>query len=83
MVQIICFAIWFLSFSRVGDKVPFAKKGRFGVVSGSIEQHFSPYHLLIETGSIDDLAENILIQRVRADMVLFSGCILILQLYVS
>lgn len=49
----------------VGDKVPFAKKGRFGVVSGSIEQHFCPYHLLVETGSIDDLDENILIQRLE------------------
>lgn len=66
-----CPTVWFLSFSRVGDKVPFAKKGRFGVVSGSIEQHFCPYHLLVETGSIDDLDENILIQRVRAAWCFF------------
>jgi len=49
---------------RVGDKVPFAKKGRFGVVSGSVEGHFSPYHLVVETGSVDDLSENVLVQRV-------------------
>ena len=24
----------------VGDKVPFTKKGKFGVVHGSVEEHF-------------------------------------------
>jgi hypothetical protein len=49
---------------RVGEKVPFAKKGRFGVVSGSVEEFFSPFHLQVETSTIDDLAESHLMQKV-------------------
>lgn len=55
----------FIYIHWVGDKVPFAKKGRFGVVSGSVKEHFSPYHLVVETGSVEDLAENILIQKLN------------------
>jgi hypothetical protein len=44
--------------------VPFAKKGRFGVVSGSVEEYFSPFHLQVETSTIDDLAESVLMQKV-------------------
>jgi len=50
--------------ARVGEKVPFAKKGRFGVVSGSVEEYFSPFHLQIETSSTDDLDEDLLMQKV-------------------
>ncbi len=49
---------------RVGESVPFAKKGRFGVVHGSVQEHFNPYHLLIETGSKDDLTEEEMIKKV-------------------
>lgn len=55
----------FVYIKWIGDKVPFAKKGRFGVVSGSVEAHFSPYHLLVETGSKEDLSENVLVQRLE------------------
>jgi len=50
--------------TRVGEKVPFAKKGRFGVVSGSVEEFFCPFHLQIETSSTDDLDEELLMQKV-------------------
>ena len=50
---------------RIGDGVPFAKKGRFGVVHGSVEEHFNPYHLMVETGNKDDLQEEELIRRVN------------------
>ena len=52
--------------------MPFAKKGRFGVVSGSVEEYFSPFHLQVETSTIDDLAESNLMQKVswrRSDVV--------------
>ena len=49
---------------RVGEKVPFAKKGRFGVVSGSVEEYFCPFHLQIETSSVDDVDEELLMQKV-------------------
>jgi len=51
--------------ARVGEKVPFAKKGRFGVVSGSVEEFFTPFHLQIETSSTDDLDEELLMQKVH------------------
>ena len=51
---------------RVGEKVPFAKKGRFGVVSGSVEEYFCPFHLNIETSSRDDLSESVIMQKVNS-----------------
>ena len=46
---------------RIGEKVPFSKKGRYGVVHGSVrDQFFRPSHLDIETSSPDDVTvENI------------------------
>jgi hypothetical protein len=49
----------------VGEKVPFAKKGRFGVVSGSVEEHFSPFHLELETSTTDDLQEDVIMQKLE------------------
>ncbi|KAK2164801.1 hypothetical protein NP493_1398g00049 [Ridgeia piscesae] len=49
----------------IGDNVPFVKKGRYGVVHGSIEQHFNPYHALIETGSLEDLKEDELVKKLE------------------
>ena len=57
-IVIVCF--------RHGEKVPFARKGRFGVVHGSIVQHFHPFHLQIETGNREDLTEDEITKRVRA-----------------
>jgi hypothetical protein len=47
----------------IGENVPFVKKGRYGVVHGSVEEHFNPYHIILETGSKDDLEEQELIDR--------------------
>lgn len=49
---------------RIGDKVPFAKKGKFGVVHGSIQQWFNPYHLFVETNSPEDFQTDKIIQQV-------------------
>ena len=54
----------FASFCRIGDNVPFAKKGRFGVVHGSVKGEFSPHHILIETGNRDELALEDLLKKV-------------------
>ena len=58
---------------RIGDNVPFVKKGRYGVVHGSIEVHFNPYHVLIETGSLDDLTEEELIKKVTHSLRRFAN----------
>ncbi|XP_062515450.1 uncharacterized protein LOC134190924 [Corticium candelabrum] len=42
----------------LGEDVPFAKKGRFGVVHGSIREQFQPFHGDVETGNRDDLEES-------------------------
>ena len=57
-IVIVCF--------RHGENVPFARKGRFGVVHGSIVQHFHPFHLQIETGNREDLTEDEITKRVLA-----------------
>ena len=49
--------------------MPFAKKGRFGVVSGSVEEYFCPFHLQIETSSTDDLDEQLLMQKVSPSLI--------------
>jgi len=56
----------------VGEKVPFAKKGRFGVVCGSVEEHFCPFHLQVETSTTDDLLESILMQKVSIGDIFIS-----------
>ncbi|ELU18834.1 hypothetical protein CAPTEDRAFT_226752, partial [Capitella teleta] len=41
----------------IGEEVAFAMQGKFGVVHGSVEQHFRPYHLMLETGNTEALLE--------------------------
>lgn len=55
----------FVYFHWVGDKVSFGKKGRFGVVHGSVEQKFSPYHLFIETSSKEDFNKEKILQQLE------------------
>ena len=50
---------------RIGEKVPFAKKGKFGVVHGSIQEWFNPYHLFIETSTREDFQIDSIIQLVH------------------
>ena len=45
--------------------MPFAKRGRYGIVHGSVEQHFNPFHLALETDTTDDLQEEVLKQKVN------------------
>ncbi|KAK0065608.1 hypothetical protein BgiMline_020825 [Biomphalaria glabrata] len=46
----------------IGDKIAIGKKGRYGVVHGSIESRFSPYHLLVEASSPADLNSDKILQ---------------------
>ncbi|CAH1796629.1 unnamed protein product [Owenia fusiformis] len=41
----------------MGDQIPFAKRGRMGVVHGSIKELFQPSHVEIETSILADLEE--------------------------
>ncbi|EDO47220.1 predicted protein [Nematostella vectensis] len=41
----------------VGESVPFTKKGRYGVVHGSIKEKIGQYHCIVETSSKADLTE--------------------------
>lgn len=38
-----------------GTGVPFARRGKFGVISGAIEKYFDPYHVTIEVDTADEL----------------------------
>ena len=42
------------------------KKGKFGVVHGSIQEQFRPYHLFIETGTKDDFQSEKIKQQVKS-----------------
>ncbi|GFR71694.1 coactosin [Elysia marginata] len=46
----------------MGDNIPFAKRGKFGVVGGSVDEKFSPYHVQVSTSSSDDLDTDKIIQ---------------------
>ena len=45
--------------------MPFTKKGKFGVVHGSIQQWFNPYHAFIETSTREDFYTKKVMQQVR------------------
>lgn len=44
------------------------------MVSGSVEEHFCPFHLQIETSSTDDLDEELLMQKVVDCLGMVSSC---------
>lgn len=46
----------------IGDNVPFTKKGKFGVVHGSVQKHFQPSHSVIETSQKAELSEEEMIK---------------------
>ena len=60
---------------RIGEEVPFAKRGRYGVVHGSVEQHFRPYHIMVETGNLDDLTEAELVLKVCLWLLIPKPCL--------
>lgn len=43
-----------------GKDVPFVKKGKFGVVQGAIEGLFSPYHVVVEVDSREEVTSEII-----------------------
>ncbi|GFO24864.1 coactosin [Plakobranchus ocellatus] len=47
----------------MGENIPFAKRARYGVVQGSIDSRFSPYHALVTTSSAEDLTTEKIIQK--------------------
>lgn len=57
--------IKFVYFRWMGDKIPFGKKGRYGVVHGSIEEKFHPFHLMVETSSRDDFDTDKILQQLE------------------
>ncbi|WAR30373.1 hypothetical protein MAR_032915 [Mya arenaria] len=50
---------------KLGEDVAFTKKGKFAVVHGSVRERFNPYHLSIETGSVDDFQEEKIQQQLE------------------
>lgn len=46
----------------VGEKIPFGKRGRYGVVQGNIAERFSPYHASVDTSTVEDLEEDKIVQ---------------------
>lgn len=56
-----------IQYCRVGDQVSFVKKGRFGVVHGSVEDKFSPYHIFVETSTKEDFQNDKIMQKVSLD----------------
>ena len=58
--------------SRIGDKVPLGKKGRYGVVRGEAEALFSPYHLFVESSNAEDFADDRILQQVLRNTSLLS-----------
>lgn len=55
----------FVYFHWVGDQVSFVKKGRFGVVHGSVEDKFSPYHIFVETSTKEDFQNDKIMQKLE------------------
>eukprot|EP00118_Oscarella_pearsei_P024639 m.306493 g.306493 ORF g.306493 m.306493 type:complete len:335 (+) comp41296_c0_seq1:75-1079(+) len=47
----------------LGEKIATVKLGKYGVVRGSVIKHFQPHHVLLETGSTDDLTKEALMSK--------------------
>ncbi|XP_065830042.1 uncharacterized protein [Oscarella lobularis] len=47
----------------LGEKIPTVKLGKYGVVHGSVVKHFQPHHMLVETGTTDDLTKDALMAK--------------------
>ncbi|KAK3087496.1 hypothetical protein FSP39_006651 [Pinctada imbricata] len=56
----------FVYFHWIGEKVPFVEKVRYGVVHGSVEEKFSPFHLFIKTSNIDDFCTEKIMEKVMS-----------------
>lgn len=48
----------------IGKDVPFTKKGRFGIVHGSVKKFFEPYHVSVETDNVADLSHEVLMNKI-------------------
>ncbi|XP_048776315.1 uncharacterized protein LOC125680661 [Ostrea edulis] len=57
--------IKFVYFRWMGDRIPVGKKGRYGVVHGSIEEKFNPFHLVVETSSREDFDTDKILQQLE------------------
>ena len=57
----------------MGENVPYAKRGRFAIVHGSIVKRFNPFHLTIATGNADDLSEAAIIEKVTVWFILITN----------
>jgi len=48
----------------IGEGVPFAKRGRFGVVKGNVTKHLQPYHVDFEISSSNEIGEEIIAKKI-------------------
>ncbi|XP_046857958.1 uncharacterized protein LOC124451386 [Xenia sp. Carnegie-2017] len=48
-----------------GKEVPFTKRGKYGVVHGSIEKRFHPHHIFIEAENRSELDHELLMNKVE------------------
>lgn len=48
----------------LGPEVSFSKKGKYGVVSGSVDKIFSPYQLTMEIEAKDEISEELVMKRI-------------------
>ncbi|XP_046365847.2 uncharacterized protein LOC124141792 [Haliotis rufescens] len=55
----------FVYFRWIGEQVPVTKKGRFGVVHGSVVEWFNPYHMMVETSSREDTEDSKILQQLE------------------
>ncbi|XP_046560819.1 uncharacterized protein LOC124269828 [Haliotis rubra] len=55
----------FVYFRWIGEQVPVTKKGRFGVVHGSVVERFNPYHSMVETSSREDIEDSKILQKLE------------------
>ena len=50
------------------------KKGRYGVMSSSIEQHFNPYHMFVEISAREDFNPEKIVQQVCIHETILLKC---------
>ncbi|XP_003383653.1 PREDICTED: uncharacterized protein LOC100634597 [Amphimedon queenslandica] len=55
----------FVYITWAGTEVSFTKRGKYGVVSGSVEKHFSPYQVSLTCDTLEEVTDEYLMSKIQ------------------
>jgi hypothetical protein len=58
----------------VGEGVPFAKRGRYGVIKGDVVKNFQPYHVDFEISYAKEISKDLIKEKIADGMFVTASC---------